>query len=57
MPLSNGIGVSGFHQLLGPRRKIAGRRHLSYEALMAYIRAVYEEHHGHILQEIVAKKL
>jgi transposase InsO family protein len=41
-----GVSVSGFHQHRARRRKIAGRRHLSDEALVAHIRAVYEEHRG-----------
>jgi transposase InsO family protein len=40
------VSVSGFHQHRARRRKIAGRRHLSDEALVAHIRAVYEEHRG-----------
>ena len=41
-----GVSVSGFHQHRARRRKIAGRRHLSDEALVAHIRAAYEEHRG-----------
>jgi putative transposase len=40
------VSVSGFHQHRARRRKIAGRRHLSDVALVAHIRAVYEEHRG-----------
>lgn len=37
------VSVSGFHQHRVRRRKIAERRHLSDEALLAYISAVYAE--------------
>jgi transposase InsO family protein len=40
------VSVSGFHQHLARRRKIAQRRHLSDEALLAHIRAAYAEHGG-----------
>ena len=38
--------MSGFHQHLVRRRKIASRRHLSDAALLAHISAVYAEHGG-----------
>lgn len=41
-----GVSVSGFHQHRIRRRKIAQRRHLSDEALLVHIRAVYAEHRG-----------
>ena len=41
-----GVSVSGFHQRLARRREIAWRRHLSDAALVAHIRAVYEQHRG-----------
>ena len=40
------VSVSGYHQHLARRRKIAQRRHLSDEALLVHIRAVYAENHG-----------
>ena len=40
------VSVSGFHQHLGRRRKIAQRRHLSDEALLVHIRAVFAEYRG-----------
>ena len=41
-----GVSVSGYHQHLARRRKIARRRHLSDEALLVHIRAVYAENRG-----------
>jgi putative transposase len=41
-----GVSVSGFHQHLARRRKIASRRHLSDAALLAHISAVYAENRG-----------
>ena len=41
-----GVSVSGFHQHLARRRKIASRRHLSDEALLAHIGALYAENRG-----------
>jgi transposase InsO family protein len=41
-----GVSVSGFHQHLARRRKVASRRHLSDEALVIHIRAAYEQHRG-----------
>jgi putative transposase len=38
-----GVSVSGYHQHLVRRRGISGRRHLSDEALLVHIRAVYAE--------------
>ena len=38
------VSVSGFHQHRARRRKIADRRHLSDEALLTHISAVYAEH-------------
>lgn len=40
------VSVSGFHQHVARRRKIAQRRHLSNEALLVHIRAVFAEHGG-----------
>lgn len=40
------VSVSGYHQHLARRRKIAQRRHLSDEALVVHIRAVYAENRG-----------
>ena len=40
------VSVSGFHQHLARRRKIASRRHLSDAFLLAHISAVYAEHRG-----------
>jgi putative transposase len=41
-----GVSVSGYHQHLARRRKIAQRRHLSDEALLVHIRAAYAAHRG-----------
>jgi putative transposase len=41
-----GVSISGFHQHLGRRRKIALRRHRSDAALLAHISALYAENHG-----------
>jgi len=41
-----GVSVSGFHQHLARRRKIASRRHLSDAALLADISALYAENRG-----------
>jgi len=41
-----GVSVSGYHQHLARCRKIAQRRHLSDEALLAHISAVYAENRG-----------
>ena len=41
-----GVSISGFHQHRVRHGKIAGRRHLSDEALLAHIRAVFAEHGG-----------
>ena len=38
-----GVSVSGYHQHLVRRRAMSGRRHLSDEALLVHIRAVYSE--------------
>ena len=40
------VSVSGYHEHLGRRRDIVRRRHLSDEALLAHIRAVYAENRG-----------
>jgi len=40
------VSVSGYHQHQARRRKIASRRHLSDEALLVHIRAVYAENRG-----------
>jgi len=40
------VSVSGFHQHQARRGKIAHRRHLSDEALLTHISAVYAEHRG-----------
>jgi putative transposase len=40
------VSVSGYHQHQARRRKIAKRRHLSDEALLVHIRAVYAENRG-----------
>jgi transposase InsO family protein len=40
------VSVSGYHQHQARRRKIATRRHLSDEALLVHIRAVYAENRG-----------
>jgi putative transposase len=40
------VSVSGFHQHLARRREIAQRRHLSNEALLVHIRAVFAEYRG-----------
>jgi len=41
-----GVSVSGFHQHLARRKKIARRRHLSDAALLAHISALYAENRG-----------
>jgi putative transposase len=41
-----GVSVSGYHQHLARRRESAGRRHLSEEALLVHVRAVYAENGG-----------
>ena len=41
-----GVSVSGYHQRLQRRRQIAERRHLSDEALLVHISAVYAENRG-----------
>ena len=41
-----GVSVSGYHQHMGRRREIARRRHLSDEALLVHISAVYAENRG-----------
>jgi hypothetical protein len=41
-----GVSVSGYHQHLARRREIAQRRHLSDEALLVHIRAVFAENRG-----------
>ena len=40
------VSVSGFHQHLARRVDIAQRRHLSDEALLVHISAVYAENRG-----------
>ncbi|MGA9668548.1 MAG: IS3 family transposase [Terracidiphilus sp.] len=40
------VSISGFHQQMARRRQIAGRRHLSNEALLVHISAVYAENRG-----------
>ena len=40
------VSVSGYHQHLARRREIARRRHLSDEALLVHISAVYAENRG-----------
>ena len=40
------VSVSGFHQHLARRREIAQRRHLSNQALLVHIRAVFVEYRG-----------
>jgi len=40
------VSVSGYHQHLARRRDIDRRRHLSDEALLVHIRAVYAENRG-----------
>ena len=40
------VSVSGFHQHLARRVEIAKRRHLSDEALLVHISAVYAENRG-----------
>jgi len=40
------VSVSGYHQHQARRRKIASRRHLSDEALLVHIRAVYAVNRG-----------
>jgi hypothetical protein len=40
------VSVSGFHQHRARRKLIAQRRHLSDEALLVHIRAVYAENRG-----------
>jgi putative transposase len=46
VPGALGVSVSGYHQHLARRREIARRRHLSDEALLVHIRAVYAENRG-----------
>ena len=41
-----GVSVSGYHQHLARRRRMAQRRHLSDEALLVHISAVYAENRG-----------
>ena len=40
------VSVSGYHEHLARRVYIAQRRHLSDEALLTHIRAVYAENRG-----------
>ena len=40
------VSVSGYHQHVARRREIARRRHLSDEALLVHIRAVFAENQG-----------
>ena len=40
------VSVSGFHEHLARRRDIAQRRHLSDEALLVHISAIYAENRG-----------
>jgi len=40
------VSVSGYHEHLGRRREVVPRRHLSDEALLMRIRAVYAAHRG-----------
>jgi transposase InsO family protein len=40
------VSVSGYHQHVARRREIARRRHLSDEALLVHIRAVFAENRG-----------
>jgi transposase InsO family protein len=40
------VSVSGFHQHVARRRRIAQRRHLSDAGLLAHISGVYAEHRG-----------
>jgi transposase InsO family protein len=40
------VSVSGYHQHLARRKQIAARRHLSDEALVVHISAVYAENRG-----------
>jgi transposase InsO family protein len=40
------VSVSGYHQHLARRKQIASRRHLSDEALLVHISAVYAENRG-----------
>jgi transposase InsO family protein len=40
------VSVSGYHQRVARRREIARRRHLSDEALLVHIRAVFAENQG-----------
>ena len=56
------VSVSGFHQHLARRREIAQRRHLSNEALLVHIRAVFVEYRGaygwpHIWRELLKRGL
>ena len=41
-----GVSVTGYHEHFGRRLQIAGRRHLSDEALIVHVRAVYEAQRG-----------
>ena len=57
-----GVSVSGFHQQMARRNKIAQRRHHTEEALLAHIRAVYAEYRGaygwpRIWRELLARGL
>lgn len=54
------VSVSGFHRHRARRHKIADRRHLSDEALLTHISAVYAEHRGaygwpRIWQELIKR--
>jgi hypothetical protein len=40
------VSVAGYHEHLARRREIATRRHLSNEALLVHIRAVYAANRG-----------
>lgn len=40
------VSAAGYHEHLARRREIASRRHLSNEALLVYIRAVYAANRG-----------
>jgi putative transposase len=41
-----GVSMAGYHEHFVRRLQIAGRRHLSAEALVVHIRAVHVAHRG-----------
>jgi putative transposase len=40
------VSASGYHEHFAKKLRIAGRRHLSEEALTVHVRATYQENRG-----------